>query len=158
MKLIAHRGLILGPNTELENHPNQIIHAFDQQFECEIDLWVVNGDFMLGHDNPTYPINIDFLSDDRLWIHCKNHDALYAMRSFNFNYFWHQTDDITLTSHKYFWTYPGKPLYDCSIAVMPEWIMPLDQAATQYQCYGICSDYVEEMRSTVNCDKYLNKQ
>ena len=24
------------------------------------------------------------------------------------NYFWHQTDDFTLTSHGYIWTYPGK--------------------------------------------------
>ena len=28
----------------------------------------------------------------------------------NFNYFWHQEDDYTLTSEGYVWVYPGKPL------------------------------------------------
>jgi hypothetical protein len=36
------------------------------------------------------------------------------------NYFFHQEDDITLTSKGYIWAYPGKQPIKNSIAVMPE--------------------------------------
>ena len=148
-RLIAHRGLMRGPNPALENHPDQILGAFEQGFDCEIDLWYIDGNFLLGHDSPTYDVSKDFLADPRLWIHCKNHDALREMRKQGTNYFWHQEDDITLTSYGYFWTYPGKPLYDCSICVMPEWTNTLETCHLQ-SAYGICSDFVKDIDSRIN--------
>ena len=104
---------------------------------------------MLGHDEPLYEVDKAFLQQPGLWIHCKNHEAMPAMSLLTVNYFWHQEDDITLTSWGYMWTYPGKPLFARSIAVMPEWNMDLD-AAARLTCLGICSDYVAriaELRS-----------
>lgn len=145
MLLIAHRGLMRGPNPVLENHPEQILGALEQGFDCEIDLWYAEDRFMLGHDSPTYAIDLNFLSNPRLWIHCKNHAAMREMRRAGGNFFWHQTDDMVLTNHGFFWTWPGKTLYDCSIAVMPEWHMSIDQAA-KLACFGICSDHVQEIK------------
>ena len=56
MKLIAHRGLMNGPDKEKENTPKQIELALKEGFDAEIDLWWSNGRFWLGHDGPTTEI------------------------------------------------------------------------------------------------------
>jgi len=53
----------------------------------------------------------------------------------NIHCFWHQEDDVTLTSKGYLWTYSGKELTENSIAVLPEKKPDVEVA-------GICSDYV----------------
>ena len=58
--------------------------------------------------------------------------------------FWHQSDDVTLTSKNYLWTYPGKQLTFKSIAVLPE---QADYSEIDLRkCTGICSDYIEKYR------------
>jgi hypothetical protein len=95
----------------------------------------------LGHDEPEYLINNRFLLKTGLWIHCKNIDALNYLRNIDSSnpYFFHNTDDVTLTSNGYFWTYPGKQLTQWSIAVMPE--------TASFEnieiAYAVCSDFVE---------------
>ena len=145
MIYIAHRGLMDGPSKELENRPDQIKKALNLGYDCEIDVRYIEGEWFLGHDNPDYPIDFNFLQQDRLWLHAKNLDALYILTAFNrLNYFWHQEDDFTLTSQGYIWTYPGKPLTKDSVCVMPEWnsnILEFNE-----DCYGVCSDFVGQMK------------
>ena len=141
MKLIAHRGLTEGPNKELENHPDQILKSLKDGYNCEIDLWIIDSDFYLGHDKPDYPIHKEWLGKLGLWIHAKNLAALRWLTTTDLEYFWHQNDDFILTSHNYIWTFPGKELTQRSIMVMPEWHDPeLKNLPTH--CYSICSDFV----------------
>lgn len=152
MIYIAHRGLTHGPNPELENHPAQIVQAVKNGYECEVDLWVKDGELYLGHDAPTYQINYTFLAVRPLWIHAKNIDALKWLRDNHkkFNYFWHENDRFTLTSEGYIWTYPGNILTENSICVMPEWHMkPEELVVFQENCYGVCSDYVGLMKKNI---------
>lgn len=152
MIYIAHRGLTHGPSKELENHPAQIMKAISEGYECEVDLWVKEGQLFLGHDEPTYQVNYTFLAGRPLWIHAKNLDALYWLRNNHkkFNYFWHENDRFTMTSEGYIWTYPGNILTNHSICVMPEWNLPPDQITNfQSNCYGVCSDYVGLMNKNV---------
>ena len=147
MKLIAHRGLINGPDKSLENHPDQILKVVELGYDCEVDFWVVNGEFYLGHDTYQYQIDEYFLLRlGNAWIHAKNLDALYFLSSSqkSLNYFWHQEDDFTLTSQGYIWTYPGKVLTDRSVSVMPEWIDP-NFINLNFNCFGICSDYISKI-------------
>lgn len=142
MKLIAHRGNLSGPNPEYENRPEYVEEALDRGFDVEIDLWWCpnEGAAYLGHDEPQYKISPRFLNRPGLWIHCKNMAALeYCKRREMPNpYFWHQEDDVTLTSDGFFWTYPGKTLTPYSIAVMPE-----TAAFKNVEiAYGVCTDYV----------------
>jgi len=150
MKLIAHRGLTNGPNKEIENDPTQIINAINQGYDCEIDLWVVDGELILGHDNPQYTIKELFLFENKLylWIHAKNLEALHWLLSRNYRYFWHQNDDFTLTSSNHIWAFPGKPLTNNSISVLPEWNDP-EFKNLNLDCYGICSDYVEKIKDYI---------
>ena len=144
MILISHRGNINRIIPERENDPKYIIEAISNGVEVEIDVWFVNGKFKLGHDGPKYDFPHELLEhqSNKLWLHCKN---LEAVSQFNIldpngsylNYFWHQKDDVTLTSKGYIWAYPGKQPIEGSIAVMPE--LNNDDLT---KCAGICSNYI----------------
>lgn len=140
--LISHRGNINGKIEECENEPEYIDKAINQGFDVEIDVWLIDNTIWLGHDKPQYDnVNITWFNDriNSLWIHCKNIDAILFFKNcqYNFNYFWHQEDDITLTSLNYIWAFPGKQPIENSIAVMPE--INNDDVS---KSIGICSDFV----------------
>lgn len=145
MIFISHRGNLLGPNHELENDPIYITSAMKQGFHVEIDVWKIDNQLYLGHDSPQYQIEKEFLSfSPRLWCHAKNLPALAFMLNNNIHCFWHQTDNVTLTSQNYLWTYPGKEIaLERAIAVMPESIF---QSWDISSAFGVCSDYVEKLR------------
>jgi hypothetical protein len=142
MILISHRGNLDGPNKERENSPSYITEALDQGFDVEVDIWVKDDKIYLGHDNPQYEIELSFFYFKKLWCHAKNIEALLFMVKNNIPiYFWHQNDDVTLTSNNYIWTYPGKDITELSI-VLPDGI-------ENYQidnCGGICSDYINKYK------------
>lgn len=145
MILISHRGNVTGINSELENSPNYIDAAISIGFDVEIDISLHHNKLFLGHDIPQYEISIDWLSEriNKLWIHCKNLDIVeyfFILNKMNnqFNYFWHQQDDVTLTSLGYIWAYPGKSKIKNKIVVLPE--LQHDDITN---CIGICSDYIK---------------
>ncbi len=149
MIYIAHRGLFKGPDNSKENHPDQIQLALHQGYHVEVDIRVIDRKLYLGHDEPLYEINDDFINARKFWIHCKNLEALYYFTthiSEKYNYFWHENDQYTLTSKNYIWTFPGKPLTDRSIMVMPEHVDASLLNTKQIFCYGICSDFVERIK------------
>ena len=148
MILISHRGNITRSIPERENDPKYIHEAIVNGFNVEVDVWFVDGKFKLGHDKPQYDFPHQLIEHQakKLWIHCKN---LEAVAQFNIldrdgiyiNYFWHQEDDITLTSRGYIWAYPGKQPINNSIAVMPE--LNNDDLS---KCIGICSDNIAKYK------------
>ena len=141
MKLIAHRGNVSGPSL-LENSIDHINNAIQKGFDVEVDLRFINREWWVGHDHPQYKIEtLDIFPKERTWWHCKNFDALQQLSTTDYTYFWHQNDDYTLTSNGYIWTYPEKSTSDRSIIVVLSPLM-IDQIP---QCYGICSDYVENL-------------
>ena len=120
MILISHRGNLNGVIVERENSIDYVEEALSQGFDVEIDVWDIFGSYFLGHDEPKYLVKKDFLKIDGLWCHAKNIQGLYSMLEDNIHCFWHQEDDVTLTSRGFFWTYPGKQLTSKSICVKPE--------------------------------------
>lgn len=145
---ISHRGNINGPNPKFENKPSYIIDALNGGFDVEIDVWYDKG-WWLGHDMPQYETSKRWIEDrqDKLWIHCKNIESVYKFNDGDQkywlkppNYFWHQTDDCVLTSHRYIWTYPGKPLTKLSVAVLPETVSCYT-LKDLHNCWAVCSDY-----------------
>lgn len=145
MILISHRGNINGRIEATENHPDYIDNAIKLGYDVEIDVWVIEGTFYLGHDEPQYGVTLDWLYErkNNLWIHCKN---IRSIETFNFlpemyNYFWHQEDTVTLTSKNFIWAYPGKQSINRSIAVMPELFNDNIDS-----CLGVCSDYIQNYK------------
>jgi hypothetical protein len=145
MILIAHRGNTNGPFESFENEPSYIDRSITNGYDVEIDVWYIDNQLYLGHDNPQYKIDFRWFRDriSKLWIHCKNIEAIIFFREcqYEFNYFWHENDTVTLTSHNHIWAYPGKQPIEKSIAVMPE----INNDDTT-KCIGICSDYIENYK------------
>ena len=139
MILISHRGNINGRDEDRENHPEYIQEALDKGYNVEIDVWLTSyNQFYLGHDKTQYFVKLDFLKKDGLWCHAKNIEALNLMLKGDVHCFWHQEDDVTLTSKGYMWTYPGKQLTENSICVKPEL-----SGEKPKKVMGICSDFIE---------------
>ena len=139
MILISHRGNINGKNLSEENKPDYVLKTLFLGYDVEIDVWFENNKYVLGHDKPQYEIDVGFLNRKGLWIHCKNIEALSKIViNSECNCFFHDSDDVVLTSKNYLWTYPGRQLYDNSICVLPELSTPCDIS----NVVGICSDFI----------------
>jgi len=146
MILISHRGNTQGRLELYENQPIYIDKAISEGFDVEIDVWYMNDTLWLGHDKADYDVDFRWFRDriTKLWIHCKNIESVefFSTDSYNYNYFWHQEDTLTLTSHKYIWVFPGKQPVKNSIAVMPELFND-----NVDNCIGICSDFIKNYKS-----------
>lgn len=80
----------------------------DYGFDVEVDVRLYNDKLYLGHDEPTYEIDIDFLKKNKLWVHAKNKEVIPLLRNEkDIHWFWHETDQLTLTSKGYVWCFPG---------------------------------------------------
>ena len=146
MILISHRGNISGPTPEQENRPEYIAEALKHGYDVEIDVWFKDNKFMLGHDEPQYEFPFELIDQSypKLWIHCKNIDALSKLNELDpngskVNYFWHENDLGVLTSKSYIWS---TNLINNGILVMPELFNKQPIETTM----GICSDYIEKYK------------
>ena len=152
MIFISHRANLTGPKSAYfgENHPDSIRAALQAGFHLEIDIWYddVQNSFALGHDGPNYPIGIDFLSNDRFWVHCKNIEALYRLKDHVLlNCFYHTNEDVVLTTKGILWHYPRKTkLTQRSIQVLPELVSDI----SVQNILGVCTDYPIEFKKDLN--------
>lgn len=147
IKLIAHRGNITGPNQKDENNPSYVSNCLNKGYDAEIDVWYIDGKFVLGHDAPQYDIHPIFLSHPNLWIHAKNVEALSKLKNIT-NCFFHDSDDCVLTSKNYIWVYPGKKLTPNCVCVSPE--KGGYSVTDMLQCHAICTDYVTKYHDLIS--------
>jgi len=149
MYYISHRGNIDGKNPSLENQPDYVEGALKMNYFVEVDVWYDRNQWYLGHDEPTYRVDYSWMSKELLVLHCKNIEALEKLVEISNpldNYFWHQDDDVTLTSFGWIWAYPNVEVNSSkAIAVLPE-IEGTDVSGFG----GICSDFIEEYRENAS--------
>jgi hypothetical protein len=139
MKIVSHRGNIEGPDSNLENCPDQIRRAMNLGFDVEVDVWRAGSSWMLGHDNPSYSVEEDFFTTG-MWVHCKNFEAISEMKkkSRNFEFFWHENDRMTLTSGLIPWCYSGQYIEGgITVHLSGPALVPL-------KSLGICTDFPKE--------------
>lgn len=140
MLFIAHRGLIAGPDVNLENRPQQVEYALGMGYHAEVDVWLIDGKFYLGHDHADYQVDLSFLSHPHIVAHAKNVQALDALLASNIHCFWHDKDMFTLTSQGWVWAYPNAPMSSSKVVcVMPEFYKVQPILNTYF---AVCSDYV----------------
>jgi len=135
MKIISHRGNLEGINPNLENNPEQIVKVIDLGLEVEIDLRIKDNQLFLGHDYPQYEINYEWLETNNksLWIHAKDYESVDFLRTTDFNWFWHDKDEMTLTSHGFIWSNIGK-YFNNGVTVC------LDHQELPNYLLGVCTD------------------
>lgn len=135
MKIISHRGNTDGKNYNLENNPEQIKKVIEMGFDCEVDLRIKDGDLYLGHDFPQYKIDYKWLLKNKykLWVHAKDHESVNFLRKTKLNWFWHDKDDMTLTSYGFIWSNTDK-YFNNGITVCP------DYQDLPSNLLGVCTD------------------
>jgi len=150
MRLISHRGNVDGKYPQYENLPEYVEKAMSLGYDCEIDVRFIDGEWFLGHDKPQYKIDLDWIIENnlKLWVHCKNVEAIQEFKRLeewvqlkSINYFWHQEDDVTITSQGFVWAHPKIQPPNDSIAVMPDnykWDLK--------NVLGICSDFIAKYK------------
>ena len=146
MILISHRGNINGPNPQLENTPDYIDNALLLGYDVEIDIWKDEDGFYLGHDEPIYPIDLEWLVERRnnLWIHCKDFDSLTELVKTELRVFYHQKEEYTIISDNNIWAHNILMANEkCIIPLLSRYDIenwkPTD-------VYGVCSDYIEFLK------------
>lgn len=150
MKIISHRGNLEGPDPSKENDPRQIeIVLATTKFLVEVDLWINDSKFELGHDYPEYPIDPEWLLKykDYLVIHAKDvntANTLYITGK-KFNWFFHNTDDMTLTSQGWIWSYPGVYMTNGIVVELGK-----PNKAMILNTFGVCTDYPLEWQKVHN--------
>ena len=88
---ISHRGNLMGRVPMMENTSSYIQKALLEGYDVEIDIWIRDEIFYLGHDGPEQNVSLEWLNErkDKLWIHCKSLETLSFFNESNlsFNYF-----------------------------------------------------------------------
>ena len=144
--LISHRGNVSGRDVNRENSPDYIMEAINQGYHVEIDVWYVfpNG-YMLGHDDPVFPVTEAFLTHENLWIHAKTPDTLLRLLpNPKIKCFYHDTADCTIISNGKVWGFPRFSPNKNTIFYLSN---PMEIHAPMYtKLYGICCDKVSFFR------------
>lgn len=152
MKLIAHRGNYRGKVVSCENNVQYVEEALMRNFDVEIDLWKTETGIFLGHDKAEHYVDINFLEKykDNIWIHAKSIGALSFLEKTNFNWFWHESDAVTLTSKSILWAYP-EVFIDNSVVNQPldNSIFWKDELWSKKTYYGICHDNLEFVKTQI---------
>jgi|TARA_R100000081_G_scaffold20686_1_gene8847 hypothetical protein len=141
MKLISHRGNITGRIPNLENDPDYIKNAIHLGYDVEIDIWYKNG-LWLGHDEPQYKTYKKFLllNTDKLWIHCKNFEALTYLLKEDLRLFYHEKESYTIISNKLVWAHNINNVDEnCIIPLLSKKDV---EDWHPVNVYGVCSDYI----------------
>jgi hypothetical protein len=142
MIIISHRGNIRGAVPDKENRPSYIDCAIGNGYHVEIDIRSINGELWLGHDEPQYKVDHNWLDKRRhyLWLHCKNLEA--AKECWAYHSFCHTSDSFVYTSTGVIW------LHDLSQKIDHNTIIPLidredvESFIPGYEKpFGICTDY-----------------
>jgi len=142
MIYISHRGNIYGKQPDKENSIVYIEEAL-KKYYVEIDVWKKGECLFLGHDNPKYLVDSEFIYTNRkkLLCHAKNIQALTYLHGRNIHCFWHNEDEYTITSKGLIIALPSK-WNEQTICMLPEtYDLKYEEIKN---CVGICSDKIGE--------------
>lgn len=148
MRYIAHRGNVDGVDLERENQPGYIDTAISLGYDVEIDLRTKGNTLYLGHDDPQYPISLDWLLDRRnnLWIHAKDYESLKTLSRTNLQYFYHTSESYTLTSNGYIWSHDFTNKMN-NMCIVPLLSKEEVEKYDQVEFFAVCSDFI------LDCEK-----
>jgi hypothetical protein len=179
--IISHRGNLDGPDKYTENHPDTLQAALNLGYGIEFDVWFEDGQWALGHDQPQYAVTFEYLLNlghggyreyPKVWMHLKNLKAIQEMNNINaygcagdddirqpakhINYFWHQSDDVTITNHGHVWVHPNVH----TIPYGSVWVVPetKSKVAGMYDYENpnwtrasfVCVDYPNAVKQTLS--------
>jgi hypothetical protein len=140
IELISHRGNIYGVSREEENSLLYVEQAIKQGFSVEVDIWKIRSDLYFGHDCSRYLVSLEFLQkyEDKLYLHCKNHDVFEYFYKSPFEIFWHIDEDFCITTKGKIWAKPNS----CKLKNRIEVQLKYEKNFEMQDLLGICSDEI----------------
>ena len=149
MKIIAHRGLLNGPESSLENSIESISRCLDLGFDVEVDIRLINNKLYLGHDDPIELLNLGDIDSSKVWFHAKDIQVAHFLLSRKIEHvFYHEDDPVVLTSSGYIWSNLNSELTESSICVLPE---QSGQKFEDLNCFGVCTDFPILYKKRLRC-------
>jgi hypothetical protein len=138
---IAHRGNFAGRVEERENTVSYIEEAIALGYDVEVDVWLIDRQWHLGHDFPGEKIEREFLQQPMIWTHAKNLVGYVSLYNNPLVHtFWHNKDDFVFTSKGIKWCKTHVLTYD-GVMVMPEFNdYHTDILKNGHSPLGVCSD------------------
>jgi hypothetical protein len=149
MKLISHRGNLVGPEPSKENTITFIQDAIDQGYDVEIDVRLIDG-LYLGHDQPDYRVDLAWLLErkDRLWVHTKNFAAMDFLIDHGLQVFYHQLEKHTVIGNtRVIWSHDISEASEKSIIPLISLEDIEEHQCLNMKFYGVCSDYIKGFKS-----------
>lgn len=149
MKLISHRGNLDSINSARENSPHYIIEAITAGYDVEIDVWSVDQELYLGHDEPQYSIKLDWLKDrrDSVWVHAKNFKALDYLVDKDLRVFYHKQEEQSIINNcNLIWSHDLSNISSRSVIPLLALSDILDYLH-YVNVYGICSDFIKTIKT-----------
>ena len=122
---ICHRGNLLKHYSD-ENDPDVLDLRVENGYDVECDVWYYKEELWLGHDEPEHVVTIEWLDSPRKLVHAKDGKTFEylleqnGLRGLDLHIFYHTTEDYILTNKGVIIAYPGKPLLEGSLCMMPE--------------------------------------
>lgn len=152
-RFISHRGNLENKITSDENRPDVLDRRIRQGYQVELDVWVRDTSYWLGHDEPQYEVSFDWLMKDlgKKYIHCKDGPTFEHMlirsgrEGYNPNLFYHTNEDYALTTRRYVITHPCETLLEGSINMMPE-MASIKRNEEREKAYAVCSDAIRNWK------------
>jgi hypothetical protein len=146
MLMISHRGNISSIQPVRENSPSYIDEAIIAGYDVEMDVRLINGCLVLGHDTPDYQISLEWILERKhnLFVHTKNFGALSFLINKDLRTFFHQKEEHTIINHcNLIWSHNLVEANENSIIPL---LSRNDIENFEIKnVYGICSDFVAEL-------------
>lgn len=160
MIIISHRGNLTGPDKKNENTAKALLNRIEEGFEVEADVWLVDGELRLGHDEPRGTFVTKYgkkLWEKRhkIWFHAKNSAALHHLLDRGLTCFFHNKDKFTLTSKGVVWVHPEYRALPGAVKVLSEDSRQGDLVRLVRNgiwppvftdLHGICTDYPKDLQ------------
>ena len=151
---ICHRGNLHERIQTSENKP-QVLQSRDaQHLDIECDVWWQQGKLWLGHDRPEHEVRLEWLAQSpRRLIHAKDGATFEHLlqesgkRALDIHVFYHTTEDYALTNKGIVIVYPGLPLLQGSLCMMPEYTTNPYPLADREKIFMLCSDKKESINT-----------
>lgn len=90
MLIVAQKGLVYGPDAEVENSPELLENTMSSDILCHCDIWWYKEKWWLGEYRPQYQISEKWLETYRsfLFLHIRNYQGISKICEYNEKYTW----------------------------------------------------------------------
>jgi hypothetical protein len=143
--LISNRGNLEGADPSRENSVPYVRNAIDSGYHVLVDVWVCEGRYALGSDEPSYSAPPDVVLHEKAICRARDSKTLAALLQDGAHCFFQEKDDFVCTSRGWIWTSPGTQLPPTKgIIAFPEYTPA--RTPDPSSALGVCSNKIAKIR------------